>query len=250
MTNKKTLGIIGLGAFGQLMVQHLSNFFDLRTYDPAQEAKAYAKKHNVPMLSLEEVAASDIVVLAVPVPAMETVIGQIKDCVKAGALILDVGSVKMAPSQLLKDLMPDTVDLIATHPLFGPVGSKNGTEGLQMALCPLRGPKIEERTEKLKNFLESNFGLNLIMATPEEHDKEMAYIQGLPHMIAKILIDMEPLPRRMVTPNYKHFLRSIDVVRQDSDEMFKAICKDNPFTKEVRDEFFEKAQALRSKIDG
>lgn len=250
MSDKKSLGVFGLGDFGQLMVTHLMPHFSICAYDPAEEAQTYAATHNIPMCSMEEVASSDIVVLAVPVPLMETVLEQIKDHVKAGALILDVGSVKVKPSELMKKLLPETVDIICTHPLFGPVGAANGTKGLTMALCPLRGPTVDARMEKLKVFLETNFGLELIIATPEEHDKEMAYIQGLPHMIAKILIEMEPLPRRMVTPNYKHFLRSIDVVRRDSDDLFKAICQENPYTKEIRDIFFEKANALRKCIDG
>lgn len=57
----------------------------------------------------------------------------------------------------------------------------------------------------------------------------MAYIQGLPHMISKVLINMEPLPRRMMTPNYNLFLQSIDVVRLDTDDLFMAIMRDNPY---------------------
>ena len=245
----KTFGIIGFGAFGQLMAQLLGDRFSLRAYDPDKAVEDVAAEHGVTMMGIEDVAASDIVVLSLPVPLMEGAAQQIKDHVKDGTLVLDVGSVKVKPAELMQRLLPDTVDLIGTHPLFGPVGASQGTEGLKMVLCPLRGPRVEERTEKLQAFLATEFGIEPVMATPEEHDKEMAYIQGLPHLIAKVLIEMEPLPRRMVTPNYKHFLRSIDVVRRDTDDLFQAIFRENPYTKEVRDEFFEKATALRKVID-
>jgi len=250
MTRKKTLGIIGLGSFGKLMVQYLSPYFSLCAYDISNESKEYAKNNNVDFLSIEEVAKSDIVVLSIPVPVMENVLNDIKDYVKKDALILDVGSVKTKPAKLMQEILPNYVDIIGTHPLFGPVGSKNGTKGLKMVLCPLRGENVNDKMSKITGFLHNNFGLDLIESTPKDHDKEMAYVQGLPHMIAKILIDMEPLPRLMVTPNYKHFLRSIDVVRLDTDDLFQAILKDNPYTKEVRDIFFEKANKLRYKIDG
>lgn len=247
---KKTIGLFGLGSFGQVMVEHLSPFFEIIACDPAPDAKAYAETQGgVTMKPMEEVAAADVVIVGVPVPAMENLLEQIKDHVKPGALVMDVGSVKVYPSQWMDRLLPSTVDVICTHPLFGRRGASQGTKGLRMVLCPLRGPTVDQRMERLSAFVQEKFGLDVIVTTPDQHDLEMAYIQGLPHMISKVLINMEPLPRRMMTPNYNLFLQSIDVVRLDTDDLFMAIMRDNPYSKKVRDIFFSEAEKLVKAID-
>lgn len=251
MSEKKTLAILGLGAFGQLMVKHLSPYVTIVASDPAPQAAAFAAEHNIPVASLKEtVKQADVVVLAVPVPKMEEVLIEIKDSVKPGALVMDVGSVKVYPSQWMDKHLPPSVDVICTHPLFGPLGAaKNGTKGLKVVLCPLRGPKVQERATKITSFLSEHFGIETMESTPDEHDRELAYVQGLPHLISQVLINMEPLPRRMMTPNYNLFLQSIDIVRLDTEDLFLAIMRDNPYCRPVREAFFAEAHKLKQFIE-
>ncbi len=247
---EKTLGLFGLGAFGQLMVQHLAPYVTIVAYDPSPDAQYYAAANKVRIAAPEEVAKSDIVVLAVPVPRMESVLHQIKDHVREGAIVMDVGSLKMKPTGWMDAILPPHVDILGTHPLFGPSGASKGTKGLRLVLCPVRGPSVQDRAARLRAFVEETFGLSVIMATPEEHDREMAYVQGLPHMISKILINMEPLPRRMMTPNYNLFMQSVDVVRKDTDDLFRTIICDNPYAAEVRNLFFEEARKFLARLEG
>ena len=62
----------------------------------------------------------EIVVVAVPVAVMPTVFKAIAPHLQPGALVVDVGSVKMLPAQWMTELLPDYVEIVATHPLFGP----------------------------------------------------------------------------------------------------------------------------------
>lgn len=145
----------GLGSFGQVMVEHLSPFFEIIACDPAPSSKAYAETQGgVTMKPMEEgVAAADVVIVGVPVPAMENLLEQIKDHVKPGALVMDVGSVKVYPSQWMDRLLPSTVDVICTHPLVRAAGCQPRDKGLRMVLCPLRGPAVDQRMERLSAFL-------------------------------------------------------------------------------------------------
>ncbi|RZJ87441.1 MAG: prephenate dehydrogenase/arogenate dehydrogenase family protein, partial [Brevundimonas sp.] len=83
--SRPRLGLIGYGAFGRLAAQRLSPHFEVVAYDPAGgDATA----------TLAEVAACPIVVLAVPVHAVDETVAAIAPLVRPGALVLDVGSVK------------------------------------------------------------------------------------------------------------------------------------------------------------
>lgn len=243
---KKTLGLMGLGAFGRLMLKHLAPYFDIRAFDPSPEAVAYGQEHGVPMVSCEEVAKSEIVVLGPPVRKMDEAVAMIRDHLAPGTLVLDVGSVKYNIAQMLEKELPPHVDIVCTHPLFGPQSGKNGIANLKMVVCPVRG---EARAQKVVDFLRSKLELNVFVITPEEHDREIATVMGLSHMIAKVLLEMEPLPRNLTTKSYEKIMEGVDMLRYDSMELFLAIERDNPFSKDVRKTFFAKADALRQFLE-
>ena len=178
----KTLGLIGFGQFGRLAAQLLTPHFDVLATDAAPGAEAAVREAGFAFGSLAEVAARDVVVVAVPVVAMQAVFGEIAPHLKPGALVADVGSVKMLPSRWMVELLPAHVDLIATHPLFGPQSAKQGLKGLRFVICPIRG----DRHERVAAFGRS-LGLIVTVTTAEEHDREMAYVQALTHLIGRII---------------------------------------------------------------
>ena len=241
---KKTpprIGLIGLGAFGRLIAAHLGGRFALLGYDA--EAKEPIK--GVIAATLAEAAGCDVVILATPVPALREVIRAVKPHLRPGALVLDVGSVKVFPTQVMLDELPDFVDIVGTHPMFGPQSAKGGIKGLKIVLCPIRG----RWTRPLAGWLRQTFGLDAILATPEQHDREAAMVQGLTHLIAKVLVEMEPLPRHMTTASFDLLLRAVDMVRDDAPEVFYAIERINPFVPEVRRKFFGLAADLAEHLE-
>jgi len=240
----KTLGILGLGAFGQLMARHLASHVKLMAYDPAKQAESYARQHGIDFVSLEEATRADIVVIATPIDKIRGVVDAIKPHLKPGAIVLDVASVKVYPARFMESL-PDYVDIVCTHPLFGPQSARNGITGLKIAVCPIRGSGVT----KIVEFFRAKLGLQVIMTTPEEHDREVAAVQGLTHMIAKVLVDMEPLPKKMTTVSFDLLMAAVELVRYDSMELFLAIERDNPFSAELRHKFFAKGKELRDFLE-
>ncbi len=238
---RPSLGIIGFGAFGRLMARHLRAHLDLYAYDPA--AAAGTAMEGVTVADLATAGGCDVVVLATPVGQCESVIAALNPHLKAGTLVLDVGSVKVVPAEIMLRCLPPDVDIIATHPLFGPQSARDGLAGLKIALCPLRGG----RGLRVAAFLRRALGLTVIMTTPEAHDREAAMVQGLTHLIAKVLVRMEPLPSRMTTRSFDLLLRAIDMVRYDAPEVFEAIERANPYAASVRRRFFDLAAALDEK---
>lgn len=241
----KTLGIIGFGAFGRLMAQHLHPHFQVRAYDPAFPPGPFSAMPETMLTSLDGAASCSIVVLAAPVGSFEEVVRAIRPLVRPGALVLDVGSVKKLPAEIMRRGLPENVDIVATYPLFGPQSARDGIAGLKVAVCPIRG----DQGPRVAAFLRGVLGLNAILTTPERHDREAAMVQGLTHLIAKVLVQMEPLPKRLTTKSFDLLLEAIDMVRYDAPEVFEAIERTNPYSGEVRRRFFDLASALDAELE-
>lgn len=235
---KPTMGIIGFGAFGQLMAKYLAPYFDIVAYDPAPIQGTCCS------MSLAKAAQCSVVVLAVPVAVMRETVCAILPHISAGTLVLDVGSVKMQTAAVMRELIPPYIDVVAAHPLFGPQSARGGLAGLKIALCPVHG----NRHKGVAQFLQTKLGLDVIITTPRDHDRDLALVQGLTHLIAKVLTRMEPLPSRMTTRSFDLIVEAIDMVRDDAPEVFHAIEVANPFAKEVRDQFFDVARQVDKEL--
>jgi len=247
---RQTVGIIGFGAFGRLIATHLRPFFALTAYDPATTTRGWDEALGVVHADLASAAGCDIVILATPVDRLAGALTAVRDHLRSGALVLDVCSVKLIPAQLMRDLLPDTVEAIGTHPLFGPQSGRDGIAGLTMAVCPIRGAALtSRRARRVAAFARRALGLKVFITTPEAHDREAAMVQGLTHLIAKVLVQMEPLPRRMTTASFDRLMQAVDMVRYDAPEVFLAIERLNPYAADVRNRFFTLSAQLQATLE-
>ncbi|ACG79161.1 cyclohexadienyl dehydrogenase [Phenylobacterium zucineum HLK1] len=240
----KTLGLIGLGQFGRLAAGILKDRFQVLASDPAPGAEDAARALGVGFGSLEAAAACDVVVVAVPVAAMREVFAAIAPHVKPGALVVDVGSVKVLPARWMAELLPAHADLVATHPLFGPQSvARDGLPGLRFVVCPIRGDRYE-RVAALGREL----GLSVTITTPEEHDEEMAYVQALTHLIGRSLVNLGIPDERLATQSYQHLLELCGLIGADTFELFKAIQTQNPYAPKVVAAFVDEAKSLLEQV--
>lgn len=238
---RETLGLIGFGVFGRLTARHLSSWFDILAHDPA----ATDGEGVAALTDLATAAACPTVVLAVPVEALEATLIAIRPHLAPDALVIDVGSVKVKPAQAMDALLPPGVRIVGAHPLFGPQSGKDGIAGLRIAVCPVREAADARRVAA---FCRLALGLKVFLVTPEEHDREAAVVQGLTHLIARVLLNMEPLPTRMTTASFDRLMQAVDMVRYDSPAVFRTIERDNPFAAEVRERFFVLADEARGEV--
>jgi prephenate dehydrogenase len=245
----ETVGIIGFGAFGRLIAKHLRPYFALSAYDPAIAMLGWDEVLGVMHTDLMSAAGCDVVILATPVDRLAEALTAVRDHLRPGALVLDVCSVKVIPAALMRDLLPDTVDAIGTHPLFGPQSGREGIAGLKMALCPIRGlGRPSARVRRVAAFIRKALSLKVFITTPEAHDREAAMVQGLTHLIAKVLVQMEPLPTQMTTASFDRLMQAVDMVRYDAAEVFLAIERLNPYSAEVRERFFTLSAKLQETL--
>jgi prephenate dehydrogenase len=236
------LAVIGLGAFGRLMLSHLKGHFDLLGCDPSLSGPEW---NGVPLTDLHGCGAADVIVIAVPVQSIEVVAQDLAPHLKSGALVLDVGSVKVKPATILIQSLPAHVDIVCTHPLFGPQSAADGIKDLKVSVCPVRG----ERLPCVARFLSDKLGLNVIETTPERHDRELAYVQGLTHLIGQTLLGMKLETFDQTTVSYDLLARSVSFIKGDSAELFRAIELENPFAAEARQAFFDAVRKIEKGLE-
>lgn len=228
-----SIAIVGFGAFGQLIARHLRDRFPICICDPA------TRSNDLPQVHLRRAAGCEIVILAVPLSQMQPVLEQIAPCLRPGATVIDVASVKIEPARLMQQILPDHVQIVATHPLFGPQSAARGLSGHRIAWCPLRG----QGQGRIAAFLR-RMGLQVIRTTPDSHDREMAIVQGLTHLIARSLQELGPMPARLTTASFRRMLDAAAMVQADSPELLQTILQQNPHAAATRSRFLAAAARL------
>ncbi len=239
---KPTVGIVGFGAFGALIAKHLAGHCRLLAFDPSPRD---AVGLPVTFCTFPEIAHCDVVVLAVPVSCMAETIRALRPHLQSGTIVIDVGSVKIEPVRAMLAELPEHVEIIGSHPLFGPQSAKDGVAGHRIAWCPVRGSSAG----RIAAFLHHVLKLDVIRTTPDAHDRQMAVVQGLTHLIAKVLVRMEPLPSRMTTKSFDLILQATDMVRHDAPAVYEAIERANPHAAVVRERFFALAEEVRDTLE-
>lgn len=241
--NKQSLLIYGVGAFGEFILPHLQPYFNIYAYD-----KHKSLDHlDVSILNdIEDIGSVDIVMLAVPVQYMEETIESLSPYFSTGQLVMDVASVKVMPQEWLVKHTPDYVDLVGLHPLFGPNSGKYGIEGLNITACDIRGHRFDE----ICQFLSHDLKLNVTQCSAEDHDRDMAYVQGLTHIIAKSFSKMNVPDLLNKTQTYIDLVDMVNLIKDDSDELFRAIQNYNPYAKDVRTRFFNRVKEVESNLEG
>ena len=229
----QTLSIIGFGAFGRLIARHLRPHLALSICDPC------VRPNDLPQVDLAGAALADIVVLAVPLPQVEGVLRAIAPHLRPGVVVIDVASVKVEPARLMLDLLPDHAQIIASHPLFGPASAAGGVAGHRIAWCPLRG-----RSHRLLAAFLRAQDLQVIPTTPDQHDRDMAVVQGLTHLIARSLLRLGPLPDRLATRSFTLLAEAAAMVQDDSPELLATILRANPHAAAVRQRFLAEAAGI------
>lgn len=201
MKDIKKITVIGLGLIGgslALSLKKVNKDFEIIGYDIIGDAMNIAKFRKV----IDRIASdykdaveeSDIIIIATPVSKIIEVINSIKNFLKKGAIITDVGSTKEKIVEKVNRILPKDVVFIGGHPM---AGSEN--EGILSASPDLfrnafyvLTPTDNTATESLLilHNLFTKMGSKVISITPKEHDINVALISHLPHILSTNLVEL------------------------------------------------------------
>ena len=140
----------------------------------------------------EAVKDADLVILCVPVGAMEQVMLEIAPFLKTGSTISDVGSVKRAVIDAVEPHLPTDVKFVPAHPLAGTEhsGPESGFASLfdnRWCLLTDHGSADKEAQNKLTIFWKS-LGANVEFMDADHHDLVLAVTSHAPHLIAYTMV--------------------------------------------------------------
>ena len=188
------LCVIGIGLIGSSILHAAKRrrlAAEIIAYDASADVCARAAEIGLAdriVTSLEEAAAADIIVLCIPVGAMESVGSALGPYLKSGTIVSDVGSVKGAVIAALQPHLPADVSLIPAHPVAGTEysGPDAGFATLFVGRwCIITPPDSADpaATEKMC-ALWSAMGSDVEIMTPAHHDLVLAITSHVPHLIA------------------------------------------------------------------
>ena len=242
------IGIIGFGRFGKLMAGYIAKDFKVYVYNRSDKADQITKIGAVPA-DLARAAEQRVVILSVPISRMQDFLKEIAPLLAPDAIVVDVCSVKVYPVQWMTSLLPESVSILATHPMFGPDSAATSLLDRKIVLC--KGRIAEERYEKIKSYLTAR-GLIVIETTPEEHDRQIALSLCLTHFIGRSLDAFGAGELIIDTEGYKRLLHILEVVTHDTWQLFVDMNQYNPYAERHRQGFMEamKEIEVRLKAEG
>ncbi|MEW5814732.1 MAG: prephenate dehydrogenase/arogenate dehydrogenase family protein [Spirochaetota bacterium] len=237
------IGVYGLGRFGTFWASLLAQKHTVKGFN-----RTPGKPFPPGVLPADEtsVVATDIFFLCVAISSMEEVLKRIAPSLKPGMIFCDTCSVKVFPVELMRRYIPETVNVIGTHPMFGPDSGRGGVEGLPFVLCPVKSS--QEAISALKSLL-AEYRLRIIDLSPAEHDRQAAYTQGITHFIGRVLEDLELRPSRIGTVGFSKILEIIEQTCNDPWQLFYDLQRYNPFTGEMRSRLRESLDRIMAKLE-
>jgi prephenate dehydrogenase len=224
------------------MARYLGRDFSVRVFDRRSPAGKILGPGAV-AAAFQRVCRQPVVILAVPISTMEAVLAQVAPLVRPKALVVDVCSVKALPAVWMQALLPASVSILATHPMFGPDSAADSLDSRKIVVCPVRIGDTPLR--RITDYLASR-GLVVVPATPQRHDAQMAFSLGLTHFVGRALERIGAQPLEMDTEGYRRLLRILEVVTHDTWQLFTDMHRFNPQAAQVRKAFMD---AL-AEIDG
>ena len=205
MKQERIILVVGLGLIGGSVCMALRGFEQYRIIgaDCAEETRRWAQEHDVCDAvadRVEEVLPqADVVVLAMHPKGITEQLLRWKALFRPGTLVTDVGGIKGVVMESARAL-PEGVDFIGWHPMAG-----KETSGIQNAEGTLfrnahfiitpgehSTPEHQDLLWRMGQYMGFR---DLIVTTPEEHDRIIAYTSQLMHIIAVSTCDDDTLFR-------------------------------------------------------
>ncbi len=218
------------------MAKHLAPHAEVRAYDPNQTSLS---------TDLKTVCSSQLVIFAVPFNVLEEAAESAVPFIAPETHIADVTSVKVKPLQILQKYFPHN-PILGTHPIFGPQSGKESIAGLPIVLSNISWDAGSYAA--VRAFLAETLKLRVIEKTAEEHDREMAHVQGLAHFIGRALKEMDIKDYETNTFSYHQLVELRDLLKDDSWDLFETIENANPHAAEVRTKLMIALQTLEERL--
>lgn len=258
--------IAGIGLIGSSLARNLKNKHLAETvaaYDKNPDYLEQAMKLGIVdevYSSIADAAAgADLVILATPVGAFGALSREMLPALAKGAIVTDVGSVKKYALQEIEANIPEKsgIVIVGGHPVAGTEksGPEAGFEELFADRWCILTPterSTDEAVEKLTEMWRQA-GMKIDTMSAEHHDKVMAAVSHLPHLIAFSIVgtvaDLEGYEQKEIIKYSASGFRDFTRIAGSDPTMWRDILLNNKSTiLELIQRFVEDLIALERNI--
>ena len=248
------VGIIGgSDGLGKTLIYYFRDEFDVYiTGRDHNKGRSVADELNVNYIESNAGLAniSDMLIVSVPIQHTCDVIREVAPFMKEGSVMVDVTSVKEGPSKTMAEVLPDTIEYIPTHPIFGP-----RTTELDNQVIVLTPGRKGRWYDKVYRYLEGK-NMRVIETTAEKHDFMMSIVQVLTHFsfistasaIEKLKVDLSET-EDYESPIYNLMIDMIARIVSQNPYLTYNIQSMNSNGPKVRNTFAEAVIELRDAIN-
>ncbi|KAH7840379.1 hypothetical protein Vadar_016192 [Vaccinium darrowii] len=228
------IGIIGFGTFGQFLSKTMIKQGHTITATSRSDHSQLCSHLGISFYReidgfLE--AENDVIMLCTSILSLPEVVKSIPfHRLKRPALFVDVLSVKEYPKQVLLQVLPPELDILCTHPMFGPDSGRDGWKDLIFVY-----DRVRIRDEIVcSSFLQifATEGCKMLEMSCEEHDKLAARSQFLTHIICRTLSEMAIESTSIDTKNFQTLVKLTESTTNNSFDLFCGLFIHNRFAKE------------------
>jgi len=232
----KEIAIVGVnGKMGKWFANYFHKMgFRVKGFDTNNEIKEkFIEKANSLVSAILQI---DYVLLCTPTKNTPEIIRLISKEMKRGSYLIEISSHKSKTAQTLLKT-PSKINPICIHPMFGP-NIKN-IVGKNVIIVPIKDAQNELTATKLLFP-----GANFVTIDAVEHDKKIAVILGLTHLIniafANILAkdDQISLTEKMAGTTFKAQRIIAESILTESAELIETIVS-NPEVRRSGEEFWK-----------
>lgn len=247
---KPQISIVGFGRFGQLWASIIKSDFQVKVYDQSKAVLEHATSLGVEAAPLEEALAAGVIFYCVPISEFATTIAHHATLFKTTStskVLIDLLSVKVHAKEIFTKELPENIEAMLCHPLFGPDSvNEFGLAGQRIVIEQFRTG--DQNFNFWKNYFIS-LKLEVLEMTAEEHDQQIASSQALTHLVGRILNKMNFSASKLDTSNSRKLLEVTKQVGKDEYQLFLDMQRYNPYTKAMREQFAQAQADLYQQID-
>lgn len=260
--NSITCSFIGLGLIGGSIARALRKTYPgirLVAYDPDAASVKQALEEKVISQSeaglTDALFSCDFLFLCAPVSHNDQMLSEIKQNVKPGTIITDVGSVKQTTHKAIEEAGLSHV-FIGGHPMAGSekTGYANSNPLLLENAYYILTPTQEVSTDKVTQLqqLVAGIGALPLILDYDKHDYITAAVSHLPHIISACLVnlveksdDADGLMKMIAAGGFKDITR----ISSSSPVMWQSVCLTNTANiKKLLDDYISDLQTVQKEL--
>ncbi len=195
------VSLVGLGLLGGSLGLALNSIFP-RVKRLGYSHRAVTRNKALNLGSVDDIVPdvadavrdAQMVILASPIGTFESLMQKMAEHLTPGCIVTDVGSTKVLPVRWARKYFHRNIQFLGSHPMAG--SEQRGVEfaradlffGAPCILTPTKQTK-KSTISFLKDFWQA-LGMRVQSMTPTEHDRVVARISHVPHLLASALVNV------------------------------------------------------------